>query len=88
MGAEDLPSAEHGEANHSQYRGTDIREATLACAIGEVANCDGEDSGSGVGWYREELRFCRFVAQSLDDTGQEQGEGVERTVSTHINECV
>lgn len=52
---------EHGEADHADYGGEDVAEAALAGAVGDVADCYGEDGGGGVWGDGEELGLGGFV---------------------------
>ena len=54
---------EHGEADHAEEGGEEVTETTLAGAIGDITDGDGQDSSGSIRRNGEELGGCRFVAE-------------------------
>jgi len=64
-------------------------DTTLAVSISSETTTDGEKTGDNVGRNRHELSHLVGVAETLDDGGKEDGDGVERSVDSdgdhHVN---
>ena len=69
---------EHGEADDAEKGDADVAETALARAIGNGADENSHDGGSGVGRDGQELSFGGGVAEVCDYGREEEGESVER----------
>ena len=58
----------------------------MASAISNVTNGNCHDSSSSIRWDGEKLSLGAGIAKLGDDTWKKEREGIERHVTTHVNE--
>ena len=77
---------EHAETHNSEKGHHHIAVPTQLSAVGYEADCDGHDGCDGVWRDGEQLCVSGFVAEVLDDGWDEEGEGVECTIASHVDD--
>lgn len=77
---------QHAEASNPKYRHADIAQPALLRAVGQPSDQHRDDGSEGVGRDAEKVCGGGGVAELFDDSGEEEGEGVERPVGTHVDD--
>lgn len=72
LDARGLASDEHAETCNANERNTDVAKASLLGSVGNIANNDGHNGGSGVRWYGEQVGGSTTVSKCTDDGRQEE----------------
>ena len=80
-----LAAEEDGETGDADEGNEDVAETALAGAISDVADGDGQDCCTSIRRNGEKLCLGGRVTHLRDDSGEEQGEGVEWHVATHVD---
>lgn len=81
-----LARNQHDEAHYSKQRHKHIDQPSLLSSVCNGTNDNGEDSGTGVGRHREQVCCCAAVAEGIDDGGEEEREGVEGAIGSHVDD--
>lgn len=79
---------EHGKSSDRDQLEPHHEEASLFGLVGGVARADGEETGDDVRGNRHQLGTFVGVAHVLDDGGEEERDGVERSVDSDRDEHV
>lgn len=79
-------SSEHGEAGDGDELEGHEKYTSFLDAIGVPGRCDCKDAGADVGRDAHELGFVGGVAHVFDDSGEEEGEGVDGAEARHADE--
>lgn len=89
LGTVGFDSSKDDETNDGDNTEEDHVDTTLAMSISSETTADGEETGDDVGRNRHELSHLVGVAETLDDGGKEDGDGIERSVDSdgdhHVN---
>lgn len=67
---------QYDEADNGRNDRDAIAQGALASAIRDIANDDGNDGTSCVGWDAEKLGDGARLSHVLDNGGQEQAKGI------------
>lgn len=76
----------HTEPDDSKDGHADVAQSTLLCAVREPSYEHRDDCSEGVGRDTKEVCSGGGVAELFYDSGEEEGEGVERAVCAHVDD--